>query len=100
MPPTFITVARLDRPMRVTVRAFATVREALGSGTLELDLPEGAVLADVVDRLADGSPRAATLKEWLGSGHLQLARNRSHAAPETPLAEGDEVALFPPVSGG
>jgi sulfur-carrier protein len=86
--------------MQVTVRAFATVRERLGSDRFILDLPPGATLGDVVERLAATRPEAATLKEWLGSGHLRLAHNLVHAAPETELSDGDEVALFPPVSGG
>lgn len=86
--------------MQVTIRSFATVRERLGEGQFTQELPDGATLRDLVERLAASRPEAATLKDWLESGHLHLARNRVHVPPETLLEDGDEVALFPPVSGG
>ena len=76
--------------MRVTVRLFAILRERAGSDRLELDLPEGARVADAlraVDHLAGGL-------------RLVMAVNREYAAPEDPLSAGDELALIPPVSGG
>jgi MoaE-MoaD fusion protein len=76
--------------MKVTVRLFAVLRERAGSDRLELDLPEGARVADAlraVDHLAGGL-------------RLVMAVNREYAAPEDPLSAGDELALIPPVSGG
>ena len=76
--------------MKVTVRLFAILRERAGSDRLELDLPEGARVADAlraVDHLAGGL-------------RLVMAVNREYAAPEDPLSAGDELALIPPVSGG
>jgi MoaE-MoaD fusion protein len=76
--------------MKVTVRLFAILRERAGSDRLELDLPDGARVADAlaeVDHLAGG------LK-------LVMAVNREYAAADHPLEAGDELALIPPVSGG
>src|SRR3954470_12558709 len=76
--------------MRVTVRLFAALRERAGRGELELELPEGACVADAlarVEHLAPGVP-------------LVLAVNREYASPDAPLAAGDELAVVPPVSGG
>jgi molybdopterin converting factor subunit 1 len=76
--------------MVVHVRLFAALRERAGSDRLELELPDGALVADAlaaVDDLARDLP-------------LVLAVNREYAAPEDRLSPGDELALIPPVSGG
>jgi molybdopterin synthase catalytic subunit/molybdopterin converting factor small subunit len=76
--------------MRVKIRLFAVLRERAGAASLELDLPEGARVADAlaaVDHLAGGVP-------------LVMAVNREYAKPDVELRAGDELALVPPVSGG
>ncbi len=80
---------RLER-MKVAVRLFAGLRELAGTRALELDLPSGAVAADVWPALDLGDEPAGLL----------VAVNKSYADRGTVLAEGDEVALIPPVSGG
>jgi molybdopterin synthase catalytic subunit/molybdopterin converting factor small subunit len=76
--------------MRVQVRLFAALRERAGSGVRELELPEGASAADVWSALDLGEEPAG----------LVFAVNRAYTGRDQPLAEGDEVALIPPVSGG
>jgi molybdopterin synthase catalytic subunit len=76
--------------MRVFVRLFAGLRELAGTRALELDLPSGAVAADVWPALDLGQEPAGLL----------VAINKSYAERGTVLADGDEVALIPPVSGG
>jgi molybdopterin synthase catalytic subunit len=76
--------------MRVTVRLFAGLRERAGTGTLALELPAGARVADVWARLGLGEEPAGLL----------YAVNRRYTGAEQELADGDEVALIPPVSGG
>jgi molybdopterin synthase catalytic subunit len=76
--------------MTVRVRLFAGLRERAGSGDLELELPEGAVVADVWPALGLGDEPSGLL----------FARNRTYAERTQALAEGDEVAVIPPVSGG
>lgn len=82
--------------MRVSVRLFAILREQAGSDTVELELPEGATVAEALHALRqrDG------LGESLGRMGVAMAVNRDYADPETELAPGDELALVPPVSGG
>ena len=76
--------------MHVRVRLFAALRERAGSGSVEVDLPDGAVVGDVWPSLGLGEEPPGLL----------FARNRSYAPREELLAAGDEVALIPPVSGG
>ncbi len=76
--------------MRVTVRLFAGLRERAGAGALELELPEGARVADAL----------AALHELTDGVPVVMAVNREYAGEDQELAGGDEVALIPPVSGG
>lgn len=76
--------------MKVAVRLFAGLRELAGTRALELDLPAGAVAGDVWPALDLGAEPAGLL----------VAINKSYAERSAVLAEGDEVALIPPVSGG
>jgi molybdopterin synthase catalytic subunit len=69
---------------------FAGLRERAGVRDREVELPEGARVSDVWGTLALGEEPPGLL----------YARNRAYAAPEDALADGDEVALIPPVSGG
>jgi molybdopterin synthase catalytic subunit len=81
--------------MRIRVRLFAVQRELAGQRDLALDLADGATIDDawtaVVERFAVLAP---------GRPFLRFARNGDYAEPITPLADGDEVAFIPPVSGG
>ena len=76
--------------MRVAVRLFAGLRELAGTRVVELDLPAGAVAADVWPALDLGEEPAGLL----------VAINKSYAERGAVLTDGDEVALIPPVSGG
>ena len=76
--------------MRVSVRLFAGLRERAGTGARELELRDGATVADVWQELGLGDEPAGLL----------YAVNREYVTAERPLSGGDEVALIPPVSGG
>lgn len=80
----------------VTVRLFAMLRERAGADRLALELPPGATVADVLDRLA-ADPR---LCGALPRESLVLAVNRTYAREDERLSPGDELALIPPVAGG
>ena len=84
--------------MKLTVRYFASIREALGSGET-LELPGPATLGELRDLLiARGGRHAEALAR--GSA-LRAAVNQVMATDESLLlAEGTEVAFFPPVTGG
>ena len=80
--------------MNVSVRLFAGLRERAGSERIEITLPDGASVADLLAALA-GTPVGA-----LQPGQCVVAINREYARADAPIGEGDEVALIPPVSGG
>ena len=83
--------------MRVKVRYFASLREALGSGE-SLDLAVGATVGDLRDALMRGSDTHA---QALGrSRALRCALNQVLCDEATPLPDAAEVAFFPPVTGG
>lgn len=76
--------------MTVSIRLFAGLRERAGYARRELDLPDGARVGDVWAHLGLGDEPQG----------LRYALNRAFAERDVPLADGDEVALIPPVSGG
>jgi len=81
--------------MRVRVLFFGMLKDVVGHAEEDSEVPEGASLATLFDGYAVQYPR---LREIAGS--IVLARNREFAAMDTRLADGDEVAFLPPVSGG
>ncbi len=80
--------------MRVSVRLFASMRELFGATTLERELPEGATVGDLIGLLRQQANGRST------PAVLHVAVNQRYATPETFLADHDEVAILPPVSGG
>jgi len=80
--------------VKIRLRLFASYAEAFGRGELSLDLPAGATAADALADL-----RARPGAERLPPSPM-IAVNQRYARPDTALAEGDELALIPPVAGG
>lgn len=74
---------------------FASLREAIGTGAETLALPEGVT-------------NVAALRQWLAQRHpvllttpnLRCAVNQKMCSFEAAIADGDEIAFFPPVTGG
>ncbi|MDD3070525.1 MAG: MoaD family protein [Methanoculleus horonobensis] len=90
--------------MRVRVKAFARFREILGSD-IPIEVPDGATMAAVLVALRDraGGESDAIFDEGGAlRAHVILMRNgkRVKRDDSDALADGDEVALFPPVAGG
>lgn len=83
--------------MLLQVRLFAVLRERAGRDSLEIELGEGATVADALRALAEAS---APLGEALEAMPVVMAVNRAYAGEEATLNPGDELALIPPVSGG
>jgi len=81
--------------MRVTVKLFASLRDAVGKRELPLELPAGATAAAAWEKLVAEHPR---LQPMIKS--LQVAVNQQFAGLDSALKDGDEVAFLPPVSGG
>jgi molybdopterin converting factor subunit 1 len=78
------------KAVQVVVKLFAALRERAGTGERRLELDAGSTAGDVWAALALGDEPSGLL----------YAVNREYAERDRPLAEGDEVALIPPVSGG
>ena len=85
--------------MTVTVRYFAAVREQLGgSESIDWSATPARNVGALREWLQTLSPaHAAALDEAKG---LRMARDQTLCAADEPLADGDEVAFFPPVTGG
>ena len=81
--------------MKVTVKYFAVCRQMLNRDEEDMELPEGAILQDLLDRLKDEKPEISGLFET-----MQMSVNWQYADYETKLSDNDEVALIPPVTGG
>jgi molybdopterin synthase sulfur carrier subunit len=78
---------------------FARLREDLGTGAEELALPAG--VATVAGLRAHLMGRGGAWATVLANGKaLRVAVNQDMAEPATPIKAGDEVAFFPPVTGG
>lgn len=78
--------------MRVRLLLFASLRERLGR-SVERTAPEGATVGAVWRAVVAERPDLASMK-------VRFAVDESYVAASHRLADGDEVAVFPPVSGG
>ena len=81
--------------MRVRVLFFGVLKDLVGRAEDALDVPSGSTLQDVFETYSE---RFETLRGKRSS--ILFARNQEFAAPGTLLADNDEVAFLPPVSGG
>ncbi|MFQ5642463.1 MAG: molybdopterin converting factor subunit 1 [Thiogranum sp.] len=77
--------------MRVQVRFFAALRERAGTPALEVSVPEGATVAQVW---------SAAVPREQPADNVLAARNMQYVGFDSPVEEGDEIAFFPPVTGG
>lgn len=81
--------------MQVRIRYFAALRETVGAPEEEMELPEGATVAQARALLAERRPALAKLLPACA-----VAVDRSYAQPETPLSAGAELVFIPPLGGG
>ena len=79
--------------MKVTVRFFAQFREIVGEKQKEVEIEDGRMLHDIIFRLRNEYPELQKQK-------IIVSLNHKYAHPEEILKDNDEVAVFPPVSGG
>ena len=80
---------------KVKVLFFATLRDYVGSKTVELEIPLGTTVQGLTNLLVTTYPRMEKVKD-----SMMAAINREYAADEQVVPEGAEIAFFPPVSGG
>jgi molybdopterin converting factor subunit 1 len=81
--------------VRVTVKLFARLRDVAGTGEIVRDVPAGATVRSVWSELATQFPGIASYER-----SISTAINADYAKMDQRLADGDEVAFLPPVSGG
>ncbi|GJL81504.1 MAG: molybdopterin synthase sulfur carrier subunit [marine bacterium B5-7] len=80
--------------MRVTVRFFAALRETIGSSEMTLDVgPDH-------DKSANARSIWEQATRMPPDPHVRVAINKTYADFDAPVVDGDEVAFFPPVTGG
>ncbi|MGE0801213.1 MAG: molybdopterin converting factor subunit 1 [Lautropia sp.] len=85
--------------MRITIRYFASLREQLGTASEVVELPAGIATAGALRSWL--AARGAPFDRALAPGRaVRAAVAQVMAKPDTPLADGVEVAFFPPVTGG
>jgi len=77
--------------MTIRVKLFASLRELIGTDSIELDADAPMTVGEVWERVSEGrSPGVEVL----------MALNLEYATADEPVADGDEVGFFPPVTGG
>ncbi len=81
--------------MKVTIRYFAAIREAVGRSSETRDVPDTFTAGDLIDAVIESFPAVQPLQRT-----SRVMVNHDYAERERPLVEGDEIALIPPVSGG
>ena len=81
--------------MKITVKFFASHREFAGTGEIELELEEQSTISSLLEKLFEQYPGMKKLEE-----ETIVSLNKNYAEPKDILKDGDEVAVFPPVSGG
>ena len=93
--------------MHVRVRGFATLADLMGRDGIVIELPEGSCVRDAIRELSrrfgkalegallDGGGLAKFVKIMLNGRDIDFL-----SGLDTPLSDGDELLLFPPVGGG
>jgi molybdopterin converting factor subunit 1 len=85
--------------VRLRILYFAWLRERIGAAEEDVELPEGiATVADLIGWLTSRGPGFAAA--FATTRTIRCAVNQSFAGVDAPVAAGDEVAFFPPVTGG
>jgi sulfur-carrier protein len=88
-----------DTDVPLTILYFAWLRERVGTAAEELSLPPAmATVADLIEHLAARGPAYAAA--FANRRSVRCAVNQEFAPVSTALHPGDEVAFFPPVTGG
>jgi sulfur-carrier protein len=91
----FLAISPMSQPITITVKLFAIYQEVLKTPEISLELPDRSPVATVLDQLIAQYP---VLQPWRDL--TQFGVNLEQAPPDRCLADGDEVVLIPPVSGG
>ncbi len=77
--------------MKIKVKLFASLRERLGFADQDVEVADGHTVGDVWNNIAGTNDLP---------DNIMAAVNMDYVRPDTRVADGDEVAFFPPVTGG
>ena len=83
------------RGLKVRVKLFASYKEKAGASDIEMSLSDAATVSDAASELLRRYPSISG-----DASRLMIAVNEEYQEHDYPLAENDEVAFIPPVSGG
>ncbi len=92
-----ITAAAIDTTPQIRVLFFAALREAIGHSELQLTLPAPLQICGVLALL---SAQSSKVHQALAGREVLAALNQQLVGCDTWVQSGDELALFPPVTGG
>lgn len=81
--------------MQIHVLLFAQLVDTTGCRSIDLELPDGATVADALATLEREHAPIATYRD-----HIAVAVNEAYAKMDRHLKDGDTLAMIPPVSGG
>ena len=84
--------------MTVKVVFFASLREKLGVNSVDLQISDSSCVSSLISQLADQHSA-----EWLAiltAVNIRIAVNQNIISEDIGVTDGDEVAFFPPVTGG
>ncbi len=81
--------------MNIEVRLFAAAKDAAGNAMVSLTVPEHTTVAELRQHLVAAAPALATMQQT-----LFVAVNNQYANADDVIRATDEIACFPPVSGG
>jgi molybdopterin converting factor small subunit len=81
--------------MKITIRVFGRYKDITKKDTIQLNIGEGNTLGDVIDCFVKQYP--ATEKD---KSRMMASKNKMYASFDTPITEGDEITLSPPVVSG
>jgi len=84
--------------MNVTILYFAGLRDALGQSSEQLAVPAG--IGNVGELRAHLAARRGDWQALAETKNLRAAVNQTMATMDAPIKDGDEIAFFPPVTGG
>lgn len=81
--------------MKIEVTLFATLKERIGKRQINIEISEPVSVSRLLSEISNQYPQIKN-----SSGNILVSVNQEFAAKDQIIALGDEVALFPPVSGG
>jgi molybdopterin converting factor subunit 1 len=81
--------------MKLDVRLFATLKERVGASQISIEIDESATVSDLLNEIFRQHPNFQAY-----SRSILVAVNQEYAYPSQRLKPEDEIAIFPPVSGG